>query len=249
MSKITSTTVSDRQVVYRCRLVAHDYLFFTTLGFRDTTMTNYIGNYALIYAINRHIQAIQRNASGTKPYYQQDLPKISIYVTPASLSSESEIPFARDKIFAWENQPQVYITFNSVNTLTQLTETGRANLPQIGRKAKYPPLNSFDFFVIGGNPHGIIRLGKKQVPCRIFAIPLKVERLSTGSFTPSHPVNPADLASLLPEDIESAELIRQTPPLLVNARLKAAHYVCNDGKKTFRIAKPDSSRYPNVPLP
>ncbi|MEM0287277.1 MAG: type I-D CRISPR-associated protein Cas5/Csc1 [Nitrososphaerota archaeon] len=230
-------------------MIAHDYLFFTALGFRDTTMTNYIGNYALMYAINRHIQVIQRNASGTKPYYQQDLPKVSIYATPASLSSESKIPLARDKILAWENQPKVYITFNSVNTLTQLTENERVNLPQIGRKAKYPPLNSFDFFVIGGNPNGIIRLGKKQVPCRIFATPLKVERLLTGVFQPDHPVNPADLASLLPEDIESAELIRQTPPLLVNARLKATYYVCNDGKNTFHIARPDPSRYPNVPLP
>jgi CRISPR type I-D-associated protein Csc1 len=241
--------VPDQQKVYRCQLVAHDYLFFTTLGFRNTTMTNYIGNYALIYAINRHIQAIQRNASGTKPYYRQDLPKISIYATPASSSSEPKVPIAIDKIFAWENQPRVYITFNSVDTLTQLTETGRANLPKIGQKAKHPPLNSFEFFAIGGNPHGIIRLGKKQIPCRIFASPLKVERLSTGIFTPSHPVNPADLPSLLPEDIERAELIRQTPPLFVNARLKATHYVCSDGKKTFHIAKPDPNKYPNVPLP
>jgi len=248
LPKTFPTTVSDRQAIYRCRLVAHDYLFFTTLGFRDTTMTNYIGNYALIYAINRHIQAIQRNASGTKPYYQQDLRKISIYATPASLSSESETPLARDKIFSWQNQPWVYITFNSVNTLTQLTETGRANLPQIGRKAKYPPLDSFDFFTIGGNPQGVIRLGKKQVPCRIFATPLKVERLLTGSFIPSHPVNPADLTSLSPEDIESAELIRQTPPLLVNARLRASYYICTDGKRTYHIARPDPNRYPAVPL-
>jgi CRISPR type I-D-associated protein Csc1 len=241
--------VSDLPVVYKCRLVAHDYLFFTTLGFRDTTMTNYIGNYALTYAINRHIQVIQRNASGAKPSYQQDLPKISIYVTPASISSESRIPLTGGRTLAWENQPRVYITFNSVNTLTQLTETGRANLPQIGRKAKYPPLNSFDFFAIGGNPHGVIRLGKKQVPCRIFATPLRVERVSTGIFPPSHPINPADLASLLPEDIDSAELIRQTPPLLVNARLKAAHYVCTDGKKSYYIAKPDQIKYPGVSMP
>lgn len=212
-------------------------------------MTNYIGNYALIYAVNRHVQAIQRNASGTRPHYQQDLSKISIYVTPAFLSSESRVPFAEDKRFTWENQPQVYITFNSVNTLTQLTETGRANLPQIGRKAKYPPLNSFEFFAIGGKPQGIVRLGKKQVPCRIFASPLKVDRVSEEFFTPSHPLSPTDLASLSPGDIESVELIRQTPPLLVNARLKATHYVCLDGERIFYVAKPDPNKYPNVPLP
>jgi len=212
-------------------------------------MTSYVGNYALMYAINRHIHAVHRNASGTVPFYKQDLPKMSIYATPAYISSESEVPITMDKSVNWGNQPQVYITFNSVNTLTQLTETGRLNLPQIGRKAKFPPLNSFDFFAIGGNPSGVIRLGKKQVACRIFAIPLIVERFLTGSFNPSHPINPTDLAGLAVGDIESAELIRQTPPLLVNARLRAPHYVCSDGKRTFRIAKPDPEIYQSVLLP
>lgn len=239
----------NRPVICKCRLVAHDYLFFTTLGFRDTKMTNYIGNYALIYAINRCTPEIQRNASNTVPFYKQDLTKVSIYATPASISSESEVPIAEGKVVPWENQPQVYITFNSVNTVTQLTETGRANLPQIGRKAKYPPLNSFEFFTIGGNPSGIVRLGKKQVACRIFAIPLMVDRLSTGTFQPDHPVNLADLDSLAPEDIESAELVRQTPPLLANACLKAPHYICSYGERTFRIAKPDPIKYPSVRLP
>jgi CRISPR type I-D-associated protein Csc1 len=229
-------------------LVAHDYLFFTALGFRDTTTTKYIGNYALMYAINRHIHAIHRNASGTKPYYQHDLQRISIYATPAFLSSESQIPLTIDKVLSWENQSPVYITFNSVNTSTQLTETGRANLPQIGKKGKYPPLNSFDFFAIGGNPQGLVRLGKKQVPCRIFSTPITIQRMSTESFTASHPVNPMDLPHISPEDIESAELIRQTPPLLVNVRMRATHYLCSDGDRTVRIVKPDAAKYPNVGL-
>lgn len=240
---------SNRPIIYKCCLIAHDYLFFTTLGFRDTKMTNYIGNYALIYAINRCTQEIQRNASQTNPFYEQDLTKVPIYATPASVSSRPDVPIAEGKVILWENQPQVYITFNSVNTVTQLTETGRANLPQIGRKAKYPPLNSFEFFAIGGNPSGIVRLGKKQVACRIFAVPLKIDRLSNGTFKPDHPINLIDLDNLAPEDIESAELVRQTPPLLVNASLKAPHYICSDGKRTYRIAKPDPIKYPSVLLP
>lgn len=244
------TPESKGQVIYKCRLVTHDYLFFTSHGFRDTGMTDYIGNYALMYAINRHIQEVHRNAAGTVPFYQQDLPKMQIYATPASVaSSESEIPIGIDNILPWENQSKVHITFNSVNTLTQLTESGRANLPQIGRKAKYPPLISFGFFAIGGNPKGIIRLGKKQVACRVFVDPLTVEKISTSAFSPSHPINPADLVDLSPEDIESGELIRQTPPLLVNARLKAPHYVCSDGKRTFHIAKPDPDKYLSAQLP
>jgi len=235
--------------IFRCRLVAHDYLFFSTRGFRDTTMTNYVGNYALMYAINRHIGKVQRNASGTVPFYNEDMPEMAIYATPASAAFESKMPIAPDKVIPWENQPQVYLTFNSVNTVTQLTETQRANLPQIGRKAKHPPLNNFDFFTIGGKPGGIIRLGKKQIPCRVYAFPLNVEKVSSSIFQPSHPINLADLKGWLPEEIKTAELIRQTPPLLVNARLKAQHYVCSDGTKTYYIAKPNAAKYRSVYMP
>lgn len=235
--------------VYKCRLVAHDYLFFSTTGFRDTKMTNYIGNYALMYAINRKTSDIQRNASGTVPFYKEDMPKMIIYATPAFATSESKVPLAPYNIIKWENQPQVYITFNSVNTITQLTETNRVNLPQIGRKSKCPPLNSFDFFAIGGNPSGVIRLGKKQVPCRIYTVALSVKEVSSNIFHPSHPINLEDLMGWTPTDIKSAELIRQTPPLLVNAYLKAEHYVCSDGIKTYNVVKPDAAKYRSVLLP
>jgi CRISPR type I-D-associated protein Csc1 len=240
---------STQELIYKCRLVAHDYLFFSTKGFRDTTMTNYIGNYALMYAINRNIREVQRNASGTVPFYEEDMPKMSIYATPASISSEHRIPTNLNEAIPWENQPQIYITFNSVNTITQLTETERANLPQIGRKAKHPPLNSFDFFAVGGNPSGLIRLGKKQVPCRIYAFPLAVDEISSSVFQSSHPINLQDLTDWTYGDIKNAELIRQTPPLLVNARLKAQHYVCSDGVKKYKIIKPDAGKYRNVRMP
>ena len=212
-------------------------------------MTNYIGNYALMYAINRKTRDIQRNASGTVPFYKEDMPKMSIYATPAFVRSEPEVPITQHNIIMWESQPQVYITFNSVNTITQLTETNRVNLPQIGRKAKCPPLNSFEFFAIGGNPSGLVRLGKKQVPCRIFAVPLNVKEVSSNVFHPSHPINLEDLTRLIPTDIKSAELIKQTPPLIVNAYLKAEHYVCSDGMRIYNVIKPDASKYQSVTLP
>jgi len=202
-----------------------------------------------MYAINRKISDIQRNASGTVPFYKEDIPKMSIYATPAFVASESKVPLAPCNIIQWENQPHAYVTFNSVNTITQLTETVRVNLPQIGRKAKCPPLNSFNFFAIGGNPGGVVRLGKKQVPCRIYAVPLNVDKVSSSIFHPSHPINLEDLTGWASEDIKSAELIMQTPPLLVNARLKAEHYVCSDNVNTYRIAKPDASKYRSVLLP
>ena len=251
MAKLPCDNSADtlQESIYKCRLVAHDYLFFSMMGFRDTRMTNYIGNYALMYAINRRTSDIQRNASGTSPFYEKDMPKMKIYATPASIASESKVPIAKNNLIRWENQPQVYVTFNSINTITQLTETSRVNLPQIGRKAKFPPLNSFEFYAIGGDPSGVLRLGKKQVACRVFAEPLNVKEVSSDAFHPSHPINMEDLRDLVPTDIKSAELIKQTPPLIVNAYLKAEHYICSDGINTYNVVKPDARKYQSVALP
>lgn len=211
-------------------------------------MTNYIGNYAISYAINRHIRSIQRNSAGTIPFYEMDMSTISIYATPAFLSNNKEIDLFMNKV-PWESRPPMLFSFNSINTVTQLTEEARSNLPQIGRKTKQPPLNHFEFFAIGDIRGGIIRLGKKQVACRVYASPLVLENIMDGTFAPSHPININDLESFDVRSIENAELIKQTPPLLINARLKAPHYVCSDGKQKFFIAKPDQNKYPNVPLP
>jgi CRISPR type I-D-associated protein Csc1 len=232
--------------VYKCQLVAHDYLFFSSRGFRDTIVSDYIENYALMYAINRNVPQIQRNASGTVPFYNQDMEKVRIYTTPAFALTKSKVPIAKNNLIDWENQSPAYITFNSVNTVTQSTENSRLNLPQIGRKSKFPPLNSFQFFAIGANPSGLIRLGKKQVPCRVFAEPLDVKGLFSKTFQPSHPINMADLKELHPSAIKSGQLIKQNTALLVNARLEADHYICIDSINTYNVLKPDACKYPNV---
>lgn len=250
MSKLSSGS-SGKKEIYKCRLIAHDYLFFSTFGFRDTNMTNYIGNYALMYAINRTIQEIQRNASGTIPHYMEDTLKMRIYTTPAYLDSSpnNTIPLSDNSSIKWETQPQIYVTFNSINTITQLTENSRINLPQIGRKSKFSPLNSFTFFAIGGKPTGIVRLGKKQVSCRIFSKPLQIKESNSNTFHPSHPVNIEDIKKLQPTDLKNAELIKQTPPLIVNAYLKAEHYVCFDETGTYNILKPDIEKYQMAAFP
>jgi len=236
----------NQPFVYKCQLVAHDYLFFSSRGFRDTIISDYIENYALMYAINRNVPQIQRNASGTVPFYNQDMEKIKTYTTPAFALTKSKVPIAKKDLIDWENQPPAYMTFNSVNTITQSTENSRLNLPQIGRKSKFPPLNSFQFFAIGANPSGLIRLGKKQVPCRVFAEPLCVKEFSSKTFQPSHPINIADLKELHPSVIKSGQLIKQNTALLVNAHLEADHYVCTDSTNTYNVLKPDTRKYPNV---
>ena len=139
-----------QESIYKCRLVAHDYLFFSTMGFRDTRMTNYIGNYALMYAINRRTSDIQRNASGTSPFYEKDMPKMKIYATPASIASESKVPIAKNNLIRWENQPQVYVTFNSINTITQLTETIVGSIShRLEEKLNFRRLTVLNFMRLG----------------------------------------------------------------------------------------------------
>jgi len=233
--------------IYKCQLVAHDYLFFSSRGFRDTKVSDYIGNYALMYAINRNVAQIQRNAAGTTPFYDQDMKKVRIYTTPAFASTDPKVPMAINNWIPWENQQPTYITFNSVNTITQSTENSRLNLPQIGRKSKFPPLNSFQFFAIGANPSGLIRLGKKQVPCRVFAEQLYIRELSSKIFHPDHPINMDDLKEIQPSAIKSGQLIKQNTAILVNAHIDAEHYICTDNtNKTYNVLKPDTYKYPDV---
>jgi CRISPR type I-D-associated protein Csc1 len=241
------TVINKQSSVYKCQLVAHDYLFFSSKGFRDTTVSNYIENYALMYAINRKIPQIQRNASGTKPFYKEDMSKIKIYATPATITTESRVPVTKNNSIVWSNQPSVYITFNSVNSITQSTENSRLNFPQIGRKAKFPPFNSFEFFTVGGDPSGLIRLGKKQVPCRIFAESLHIKEIASKVFQPSHPINIADMKELQPSMIKSGQLIKQNTALLVNAHIESEHFVCSDDtNKTYKVLKPDANKYSKV---
>jgi CRISPR type I-D-associated protein Csc1 len=229
-------------------MVPHDYFFFTTKGFRDTSMTDYVGNVALMYAVNRIISQLQRNASGTIPYYSGDRSLFRIYCTAASPIQDNQITLCGRQI-EWQQSPQVFITFNAVNTILNTTEGSRANLPQIGKKGRYPPLNGFDFFAIGGQPPRLIRIGKKQVQARVSAERLEVikEEDDAMPFRPSHPVNTSDLESV---QIEDGVLVRQFPPLIVDCNIRSRHYVCRQegSNQDLLVAKPNSAIYSSVHL-
>ncbi len=231
--------------IYECKLVAHDYLFFTTKGFKDTSMTNFLGNYALMYAVNRTVARLHRNVAGSIPFYEEDRKRFPIYCTPA-VPSNSLIQLCGTDL-SWPWHEQVFITFNSINTILNTTIEVHTNLPQLGRKGRLPPLNSFRFFAIGGDPAGLVRIGKKFVQARIHSVKLGLEREVTKpeSFAPSHPVNPADLESI---ELEEGVLVRQFPPLIAEARIRAPHYICRSPSQTFKIAKPDVIKYASVRL-
>src|SRR5215469_13509793 len=157
--------------ISECVLLLHDYTFFTGKGIRSTIMSDYIGNYALIYALNRQRSNINeagthRNASAQVPFYEVDLKSFYIYATPAMLRTlprwlkyNATVP---KYIHSAGIYPKVSLTFNSLSTITNLTEIEKINIPQIGRQEKFPPMTSFGFYAIGSDPHGIIRLGKKS---------------------------------------------------------------------------------------
>ncbi|PSN88302.1 type I-D CRISPR-associated protein Cas5/Csc1 [Candidatus Marsarchaeota G1 archaeon OSP_B] len=211
-------------------------------------MTNFIGNYALMYAINTLINDVHRNASGTKPFYEEDLKRFKLYATPAKPLIVSDVPFSFTKL-RWNRWERVSHTFNSVYTLLQTTESSRKpNLPQIGSKEKFAPLNTFEFFVIGGAPPSLIRLGKKHAACRVHAYPLTLVKKSDSEFFVDHPVNPMDVSSF-EQKIVRGDYQLQFPPLVLNAKLRAEHYVLKQEEKTYYVLKPSPEIYPSVNLP
>jgi len=238
-------------VVSRCILVLHDYFFFTSYGFKDTTMNEYIGNYSIMYAINRHNAEVHRNAASTIPRYDFDVRKFTIYATPAQpLRGFTWLGLGRRKI-SWNWREQVGITFNSIYTIwnsPQPPANEKINLPAMGKKYRIPPLNAFQFFSIGGNPEGLVRIGKKFASARIYSHRLRVEKKDHGFVRPDHPVNPRDLDEYF--QIKQAGVITQFPPLLVDCEIGPVDFlVCKESGKTYSIILPSRETYSSVTFP
>lgn len=210
-----------------------------------------------MYSLNRHIVDVQRNVSGTKPHYEEDMKKFTIYATPAKLITVSRIPFLSSnysnlKEIEWKESKQyVIITYNAINTITNTVETDKLNFPMIGKYVKNVPLTVFEFFAIGGNPSGVFRLGKKLVPIRYFAEPLKFLGIhEKGQVSPSHPVNIIELPKNA--NIVSGTIVNQIPPLIVDATLENVKWLeceSENSKSKYNIALPNISLYPMVKWP
>jgi len=254
-SKLSEPSETARAKVYRVRAVPHDFLFFASKGIRKVATTNFIGNYALMYSLNRHVVEVQRNISGTKPHYDEDMKKFTIYATPAKLINVSKLPFLSSnhgalKEVGWkEGNQQVVVTYNAVNTITNTVETDKLNFPMIGKYTKNVPLTVFEFFAIGGNPNGVFRLGKKLTLVRYFAEPLKLLKVhEKEQVTPSHPVNIIEL----PKDVNivSGTIINQIPPLIVDATLDNVKWLeCASEGSKYNIVLPNVFLYPMIRWP
>jgi CRISPR type I-D-associated protein Csc1 len=247
--------VGDISRVYLCNIVTHDYFYLTRQGFTETLMPEYIGNYGLMYALNRTINSTQRSLiMGTVPFYMEDLTKFDLYVTPAKPSLEDKIHWIDGRVIKWRSGTKIMITYNSINTISNSTAYSRddprakLNFPLVGKKERTLPLSSYLFYAIGRKPEALVRLGKKMSPVRIITEPLKIKKYGNGHFQPSHPVNISDTSSTILE----ATLYHQFPPLFLDAKMIGAYYVCEDryrSEHTIALPQPDIYRgiqFPNI---
>ena len=232
-------------------ITPHDYFFFASKEYGAVaTSTDYIGNYALMYAINVIQKSIHRAYSGTKPHYAEDFQQIEIYSTPATLLSKSRHARMRvnlgDVQIPWNERTLTKISQNTIGeSLTFGMKRIRENIPQIVEYYKHPPLNTFYTYFLGGKSPSVIRLGKKYSPCRVHQKILQDLTLESGTFRPDHPITVTDLPPET-ELIEGAWLYSRPTPLLLDATLKGEYYVAKDGKHVHRIAKPFEAKYPLV---
>ncbi len=178
----------DRQV-YAVTLVPQDFLWFSSydsLGISSTEAV--IHNYALAYALNRFERAI---AWDTLPRYEEDLAKMPCYCTPARTN----------------DVVRIRITYNAVDERSQRTDSEQTmNTPMLGQRRVIVPFVhrgtraepvKFSFYLFA--PPGailprLIRLGKKRAPVRLDYRLLTDGRLVRRTDTPTHLVNPLDVA-------------------------------------------------------
>ncbi|MEM3342272.1 MAG: type I-D CRISPR-associated protein Cas5/Csc1 [Thermoplasmata archaeon] len=236
--------------VYECLFYPHDFFFYVAKEIKTGLPEKVIHNTALLYALNRDVEALHRTASGQIPHYNEDAYKFKIYSTPAMLADINTIKDANRVLIGknellWESsQDLVRFTFNSVHTVTQSTQDQNVNLPALGWYLKYPPLVPFRAFVFGSQPPPpLVRLGKKPVPIRIRVKEVK-GTVEEGRFECAHPVNIRDL----PEETKllSGSMIVMPPiPLFIRCILEGL-FVRLKNEMGECVVLPDLNNYPNV---
>lgn len=225
-------------------MTCHDYLFYASQDYGAVTHSaDIIGSYALMYAMNRQIPEVRRAVSGNKPSYEEDLPKMRVYATPAGfvndfpyyqsssknrwLSRQVQLGGILEK--TWHRGSQEMITWNSTGEgLLDKMKRDNLNIPKVGSYYKHPPMTSFYFYTVGEPIPSIIRIGKKFTPARLNIIALKSEEKS-GLFQPTCPVNVADLPKKTL--IRSGSILTIPPtPVLLASKLEGEYLECSDPK-------------------
>ncbi len=250
--------MSSSRDIHLAIITCHDFLFFASQDYGSVARPlDYIGNYALMYALNRNDPMFHRTVSGSTPFYDEDLPRMSIYATPAAKVTEfphrqsegkwigSEYNLGEGTIPSWTHQELTKITWNCVGEKLSFTmRQDNLNMPKKGIYYKFSPLTSFYFYVIGEPLPTVFRLGKKYAAVRARFYKLQAKR-KTGEFSPTCPVTVVDLPA--ETSILRGSLITMPPsPILINARLKGRYFECSDEYGTKHIIpRPDVEKYEN----
>ena len=248
--------------IYLVIMTSHDYLFFASQDYGASAKpANLLNNYALMYAINRDVSPVRRVISGTQPHYEEDMPLMRTYATPAARTSDFPYDLARTaetkvgswlsrqrmvgsrKLEDWREEGLVKITWNSIgSSLLDVMKRDNINVPKKGHYYKHQPLCGYYFYVIGDEPPDVIRLGKKYTSVRLETCEMNGE-IGDGRFQPTCPVNVNDL----PENthIHQGSLLTIPPsPILVNAELEGEHIIAKDDYGYKHICPiPEKSRF------
>ncbi len=229
-------------------LTCHDFLFYASRDYGASARpVSSIGNYALMYAINRMNPKVRNVVTGTTPLYDEHLPLMEIYATPA-------LPIAGSNIKGYPQIGSENIKFDSHLGISRITwnSTGESilwamekepiNIPKVGSYYKFNPLATFYFYTIGGPIPSVIRIGKKLIPARLQVQLLKAHE-KNGQFSSTCPVNVADLP--VDTQILGGSLLTVPPsPLLLDAELEGAYIEGLDSKgKSHRIPVPLKERF------
>ncbi len=240
-------------------LTSHDYLLYASQDYGATARPVYVlNNYALMYGLNRQVREVRRLLSGNIPHYDEDLPRMPIYATPARPTHETDAfstksggfprlerrPRVGDEFIGFEaNLDLDRATWNSVGeSLLWAMETAKINIPKLGVYYRLSPLVTFYFYTIGQSPPSIFRIGKKHSVARLHTVPLKGTRKS-GRFRPTCPVNVIDLPDET-EIIRGALITVPPAPLLFDAELDGEYIEGQDSTGTIhQIPVPNVERF------
>lgn len=229
---------------YLVHLTVHDFFYYVSRELKVGIPQEYISNTALMYALNTHVITTRRLVSGTKPYYEEDFKKFTIYATPAFPTALQ--PQVGDlRISGRYGGNLVKITYNSVGELLAYAmETEKINIPKIGAYYRFTPLTTFVFYTVGGRGPSIIRIGKKYVQARVKYTPLHCTR-KRGKYECSHPIS---LQDLVESKLISGAVIPAIPyPIILNPVVEGEYLECRDPKGNIhRILAPPRSLYESV---
>lgn len=241
--------------IFRATVTVHD--FFTTISkeLKVGLPSSSVGNTTLLYALNIGQEKLHRIASQTRPLYDEDVGRFSVYATAGEhAGTGSEVALKGTAYRFGHEGGLVKITYNSVDStqLISMQQTvfhkkeEKLNFPKLGHYMYYPPLSTIRLFVLGGTGPSVIRLGKKLPPARVIYEKLEnIHFFENGEFVPDHPVQVADLSKDT-QILSGTIAILPNGLLLSNSRLKGKYYTGTIRGKRYTVAPPDFTKFVGV---